>query len=67
MSRFTSPFFGQLSFLHFSQHLLGQTEDLLPSAATLLMVFPGKWVGKKQSYISTSADCILCRNSHKVL
>jgi len=25
---------------HFSEHLLDQTEDLLPSAVTLLMAFP---------------------------
>lgn len=29
-----------VTLLHISQHLLGQTEDLLPSEVTLLMAFP---------------------------
>lgn len=36
---FISLFF--CSVFSFSQHLLGQTEDLLPSVVTLLMAFPG--------------------------
>lgn len=45
-----------------SQHLLGQTEDLLPSAVTLLMAFPE--TQKKGSHFATFVSFLICANSN---